>query len=346
MPEHKKRKQSWPNEDCDTSGGKGSNNRKAPRLQHGDAARHRPSERGNDPSEPQKDWRQIVCSALQVSSSIGDDDLRLVLGETLQQTSLDYGSSEGSNSPTDTHVSDDDRSYQVLHRVGCYHSSADLAHGRDLAPEALVYSDELYLQTNDDDSIGSHLVGRNRVSNIRRFIERNTEMSFVVIRDYQCCDWQRIANPGNRLRPTSESIIFTSTDVCDTLNMFRDTIPSWCRIFGMIEPNTEYVGLFSLLHRHITTLNNYIVSNCDQEEWKHHWRFLEYIRQHKAAEYKEVSDSFNRREVGWQHLSYLLVGIPSSSVTASCRFRVPDTYSHVSFKGTRGHICAKQFSWS
>lgn len=346
MPEHKKRKQSQPNEGCDTSGGESSNSRKAPRLQHGDAARHRPSEPSNGPSEPQKDWRQVLCSALQVSSSIGDDDLKLMLGTTLQQTTFDYGSGEGSSSPTDTHVRDDDRFYQILHRVSCFHSSPHLVQRQDSAPRRLVYSDELYLQTNDDESIGSHLVGRNRVSDIQRFIERNTEMSFVVIRDYQCCDWQRIANPENRLRPTNESIIFTSADVCDTLNMFCDTITSGHRIFDTIEPNTEYAGLFSMLHRHITRLNNYLVSNCDQEEWKHHWRFLEYIRQHKTAEYKDVSDSFNRREVGWQHLSYLLVGIPKSSATASCRLHLPDTYSHASFKGTRGYTCAEQSSWS
>ena len=326
MPEHKKRKQSRPNEGCDTSGGEGSNNRKAPRLQHGDAARHRPSEPGSGSSEPQKDWRQVICSALQVSSSIGDDDLKFMLGTTLEQSTFDYGSSEGSSSPTDTHVSADDRFYQILHRVSCSQSSPHLVHRPDSAPRLLVYSDELYLQTNDDELIGSHLVGRNRVSDIQRFIERNTEMSFVVIRDYQCCDRQKIANPENRLRPTNESIIFMSADVCDTLNMFRDTITNGHKIFITMKPKTEYVGLLAMLYRHITALGNYIKSNCDQEERKHHARFLEYIRQHKTAEYKDVFDSFNRREVGWQHLSYLLVGIPNSSATASSQMHLPDTY--------------------
>jgi hypothetical protein len=345
MPEHKKRKQSRPNEGGDTSGGESSSSRKAPRLQYGDDARHHLSEPSYGPSDPKKDWRQLICSALQVSSSIGDDDLKLMLGTTLQQAKFDYGSGSGSGSPTDTRVSDDDRFYQILHRVSCCDSSPHLFQRPDSDPELLVYSDELYLQTNDDESIGSHLVGRNRVSDIQRFIERNPDMSFVIIRDYQCCDWQRIINPENRLRPTNESIIFTSADVCDTLNMFRDAT-SGHRIFDTIETNKEYVGLFSVLHRHITTIDNYIVSNYDQEEWKHHWRFLEYIRQHKTAEYKDVSDSFNRREVGWQHLSYLLVGIPNPSATASCRFHLSDTYSHSSFEGSWGYTCAEQHSWS
>lgn len=226
-------------------------------------------------------------------TTVKDEDL-----ESALDAALDENTSRES-SPSPIPFQDVDPYYQILHRVRC----------RAVSDALLVYSDEPFMHTNDDVNIGSHLSGRNRVSDINRYLDRNHGLSFVTIREYICCDVNNVSNPDGPLQPAHESIIFKSRELCAILNGFKDIVPNGHEIFGNFVHTEEYFGLYYRLFHHNDRLAQLPEIIQDRVSSKHLACFMEYLQHHKAAEFKKVDDMLEQGMITSSYFQYLLVSV-------------------------------------
>ncbi|KAH7125899.1 hypothetical protein EDB81DRAFT_810137 [Dactylonectria macrodidyma] len=241
----------------------------------------------------QKDWRQILCEALNVSPSIMDGDLEFELDAAIDST-LSSASSVQSFVPP---LRNPDPFYKILYRIRC-HAARDFS---------TVYSDEPFLSMNDDVMIGSHLTGRSQISDLNRYIERNPGMSFVAIHEYMCCNEIQIINPDDRLIQSNETIKFSSLDLCSALNRLRDIIPNGSEIFAKFEDGVERTRLFCLLYHHTRELFQLSETVTGEAMKKHLMCFIGYLQQHKMPEFQKVDELFGKREVTRRFFQYLFI---------------------------------------
>lgn len=300
MAENRKRKHSHSSKG-NTRLSDGRRSHKIRQLGHGNTANNQSSGLREDSSESMRDWRQILCDTLRVPSDVKDDKLESILGATIEEATRDGVTLNSCASPAASSLSSSEEYpfYQVLHRVECSLS----------IPSSAVFNEEPFLLTNDDANIHSHLVGRDRISDVNKYIERNPGISFVTIRDYLCCKSFKNVNPIDQLHPVGESVIIVSPELCNALNRFRDTIPNGHMVFDEFRPGTERTRLFFLLYHHIEKLADAFIT-ADEKAHKHQKIFLDYIQQHKAIEYENVAKCLDKGVISAEHFQYLLVSDP------------------------------------
>jgi hypothetical protein len=243
-----------------------------------------------DDTRSRRDWRQIVCKALNISTNVNDDYLESALDAAIEEELPDEITAVSAPFRVDPY-------YEILHRVHC----------ESFSSTPRVYSDKPYLLTSDITRATSHLRGHNQVSDIDRFIERSHGLSFVIVREYRCCSTNGVGNPANPLWPASDSVIFKSSELCSALNQLRDMVPNGHRIFHRFEQGAGLSGLFELLFHHRNQLDQLRGHVQDEMTNKHLTCFLSYLQQHKMTEFKEVDDMLEKGLVSWSFFKYLLV---------------------------------------
>ncbi|KAF4889765.1 putative 26S proteasome regulatory subunit-like protein [Colletotrichum fructicola] len=141
-----------------------------------------------------RNWRQIFCDTLNISSHIPDDDLEYLLEDRL----LPFTPAQNVSSPQPA-----EPSYRFLHRTACQNS----LHRR-------LWVDEPFLAGIDG---SRHLSGKDEVSDYLEQIHKH-KLTFLIIKEYNCCGNAAAFDKEDRLVPYGETLILNSAQLCKALN--------------------------------------------------------------------------------------------------------------------------------
>ncbi|CAM1509514.1 Fc.00g032530.m01.CDS01 [Cosmosporella sp. VM-42] len=249
---------------------------------------------GPEDVQSQKDWRQIVCDALRVPHNSPDDVLKTRLKNAVNP--IDSTEFPPPDSPAP--IPPPEPFYKIVHRVHCGVGGLGITKS--------VYMDKPVLHTSDDIAIPSHILGNDKVLDLNRHVERNIGMSFLVIREYRCCDKNLIINPEDRLSSSCENLIFSSSELCSALGYLRSIVPNGSKHVEEFTPGKEHRGLYYWLIHHREELLR--TSETETGENRKQMKcFIDYLHQHKGSEFQEISLRFEKREVTRKMLRYLLI---------------------------------------
>ncbi|KAI1324721.1 hypothetical protein F5Y16DRAFT_411850 [Xylariaceae sp. FL0255] len=118
------------------------------------------------------DWREEICRFLSHPSELTDEEIL----DKLEAVSSELADLRRLTSERSTEPKPPD--YQVINRVRCHHSN-----------DFTLYLDAPWLVQDASNKI--HLRGSNKIHNFELHLERNKEMTFLVFREFKCCDSYR-----------------------------------------------------------------------------------------------------------------------------------------------------------
>lgn len=239
------------------------------------------------------DWREHVLRAAGLEGSIPDHLLLEKLYEHFRIRSPNPAMKP-------------DIQFQVLHRVECADEEA-----------RTTFLDKPWMTS--DASKGSHLRGSRKISNLELHIERQTALSFLVYRDYVCCEEEyssdttsdhseHEANISQETSPdpSEESVYIVSETFRGALQELVADHPlrreHWPDFRRPLEFRAPYLWLYhdrSYIAEKTKTLST--------EYQKHIQLLLKYVDESFGDKYAAVENLFSRGLVSNTYLEYLFV---------------------------------------
>lgn len=236
--------------------------------------------------------------------------------------------------------------YQVIHRVHC-----------EVTKERVMYLEEPW--TVHAGRYRFHLRGSQQVSNMELYLERNKDVTFLVLRDYVCCAEKSYSHHATRSRlgkdvdsrPASmlveEHIDIVSNDLESRLANLADVVfqgiphPKFGRVEedeeeagndyddeyesgdynGKENPDIYYPYLWFYHRRpNISTT----IERLEEIDQGHLNLFCGYIQHRMSEEWNAVDKLLSKREITAEFLRYIYVSLirkPLALVSNCCRSR-------------------------
>ncbi|KAK8174701.1 hypothetical protein BC567DRAFT_95716 [Phyllosticta citribraziliensis] len=225
------------------------------------------------------DWRTQICSTLGIDQRTSDADILVALQQDRQM--------RPNRSPLGPQ-------FKILHEVNCKNDKS-----------RLVYEDLPYVA--NPESRKNHLRGRKMMSNYDLFVERHPGLSFIVYRQFDCCQ------KGVEKKPCREAEPIQSTD---SISLISKTLISVLRKAAKASKRGELYPEFNHRKRieapylwffHDSKhLLQYFISDGGAKYRSHlHCFFQEYIYKHMVKEYGEVSSMLSNGMISEKYISYL-----------------------------------------
>ncbi|KAF0330094.1 AAA family ATPase [Colletotrichum asianum] len=233
-----------------------------------------------------RNWRQIVCDTLNISSQITDDDLEHLLEDrTLPTTPAPNVFSPQPAEP----------SYKTLHRIACKASRV-----RRDGPSLWV--DEPFLVEIDDTKKDAHLSGKDGVSGHLDYMDKH-EATFLIIKEYSCCGNAPALDMQDRSAPYSETLVLNSEQLCKALNHIQNRVIDGINSVSAFETRVEKRGLEPWLYCFQEDVVELAKSNNDKEVEC----FIAFVNTHKVEELNCIRETLSKGKVTKRLLPYLFV---------------------------------------
>jgi hypothetical protein len=245
------------------------------------------------------DWRKQLCQFFDINPDSTDDTLLEALEDASEKLKEAARLTEIESESLDGFPR-----YQVIHRVKC----AVDQQVRLFANEPSIVSS---LQQR------SHLRSDQHIYNFDLYLERNKSISFIVYKDYRCCDshlQQRLVDKSEAPDPStlliSEGVSIISPDLSAALTALSgealEGIPHPAFLEIREEFNSPYLWWFC--RRESITSARKLLDKTHQD---HISVFEQYLNDHFGATWTEVDYLLSKGEISGQYLDYLYVGPPS-----------------------------------
>lgn len=275
------------------------------------------------------DWRYEICRFLQLDPNASDkevfDELQMASAKMKEAERVKYQSAIHQGLPR----------YQVIHRVLC-----------EGTQERVMYLEEPW--TVHVGRYRSHLRGGQQVSNVELYLERNKDVSFLVLRDYECCAEKSHSHTTTRTRlgkdtdarPVSmlveEHIDIVSDDLQSRLASLSDVVfqgiphPNFGRVeededidndyndeyessdcSGRDNPDIYYPYLW-FYHRRSKISET--IERLEEIDQGHLNLFCEYIQNRMSDEWTAVDKLISKGEITAEYLRYIYVSVMKSLI--------------------------------
>ncbi|KAH8663645.1 hypothetical protein BGZ60DRAFT_411777 [Tricladium varicosporioides] len=246
------------------------------------------------------DWRRQLCQFLEMGPESTDDALLEALEDASEKLKKLKRLKETAQlaMKADINLLNEAPIYQVLHRVRCA-----------LDRQVQVYLEQPFIVKTFRQ--GSHLSSINPIHNLNHHLEANKSISFIVYRDYRCCDSQYQQPLDNKSEPPNistlmiaEAISIVSSDLCSALATLASEA-----LVGMPDPDILEVGKeFSsppLWWFHNRESINCAKTHLDQAHQDLVLLFEEYLQEAHGATWTTVDYLLSKGKINGQYIEYL-----------------------------------------
>ena len=151
-----------------------------------------------------------------------------------------------------------------------------------------------------------HLGGKDKVSNMELFIERHRGLSFIIIKEYNCCVFG-----SNQLEfeeqpvPSLEMLQIVHEDLCEVLNIVKESSTRG-KLFPEFKLNGQtmnpHIWFFHEKASFISTLEG-----INQVHGEHLALFMEYMILDKGNEFTILEKQLSEKVISREYLEYLFV---------------------------------------
>ncbi|KAK2594863.1 hypothetical protein QQS21_007413 [Conoideocrella luteorostrata] len=244
------------------------------------------------------DWRHEICTCLNESPSASDGDILNKLYdafEELKEARLQELTESRSGPPR----------FQEIHRIVCADSS-DGSSG--------LYEDTPWIV--EAGPYLNHLRGSNAITNLEVFLERNKDISFIVYKDYECCERRHPSSARGRNESASgdvssllkrESVAIISPDLRDSFDKLASlafkSIP-----YPKFEVDDEDSILFPYMWWfHSREKISDAKPQLDDDTRRHIDVFDRYIQDVLTSDWQKVDEMTARGKITAEYINYIYV---------------------------------------
>jgi hypothetical protein len=248
----------------------------------------------NSSMPTQVDWRKVLCKFLGSPSSTNDE----VIIEALQSYTRRLQAAEKSARAV---IVEEEPEYETIYRVRCVNEKHT----------------ELFLDppwTVNSGPFGAHLRGSNAIENLELHLERHKQLSFIVYKDYCCCEKEPslernwiTSSEGNLATNllVGESVCIISEAFSCALEeikeMTTDQIP-----YPIFDVNSELKSPYLWWYHQRKPIIK-AASDLDPELLMHLGLFQKYINSGIGKRYEEIDRLLSRGQIQPEYMEYLYV---------------------------------------
>lgn len=245
------------------------------------------------------DWRRQLCQSLDVHPESADDTLLDALEDASQKLR-----EAATRTQTESESLDDFPRYQVIHRVKC---------ASDEQVRLFVKAPFIVKSPRQR----SHLRSDEQIYNFNFYLERNKTISFVVYKDYRCCEshfQQRLADQSETSDPAtlliSEGVSIVSPDCCAAFTALAEEALAGIPHPGFLEVKEEFNSpyLWWFCRRQNITRARELLNKSHQD---HISVFDQYLNDYFGVAWTEVDSLLSKGQMKGQYIDYLYVSLLS-----------------------------------
>jgi hypothetical protein len=245
------------------------------------------------------DWRAQICQFLNLGSESTDKTILKGL-----EGAADKLEEVERLRAVETEQHDPVPKYQIIHRVNCA-----------IETSVYLYPEEPFASSNGQQ--GAHLRGTTEpIYNFDLYLERDKAISFIIYKDYRCCDISRSGRRHNDIswdvEPstllTGESISIVSPILCGAMKALTDDA-----VGGITHPDFERLGVeFSSPYLWWFFRRNEIFHsverlNLNESALEHVYVFQQYLQDHLFGTWSVVDSLLDEGKINAQYIGYLFV---------------------------------------
>ncbi|KAI0436594.1 hypothetical protein F4803DRAFT_572222 [Xylaria telfairii] len=240
-------------------------------------------------------WRNAICDALDLDTTIADDELH----DALISRVRDY---EGdSHSDEELEVSETEPYYKHLYRIHCAREVFGAAQDN-------AYEDPPITKSTDGKDI--HLSANKLITDLDLYVQRNIGISFIVVHEFICCKSSRgNRNPeSNPMDPTKElgESLFVASEYLYRALLKLNTKESQSTSMPVFETGKQSLHWDFWAFHNLPILQT-LPSLCDGTEKKHASVFSEYFCTTKLPHFKSIEKLASTGYFTRQSLGYLFI---------------------------------------
>ncbi|KAI1125434.1 hypothetical protein F5Y10DRAFT_247183 [Nemania abortiva] len=227
-------------------------------------------------------WRQTICDTFGLTSAAADEELLEALGSHCNDISIDIAPEPVEVEPF----------YTDLYRIRCGHSGT------------ITSEDPPTRRSRDGKDI--HLSANDLVTNFDLYVSRNPGISFVVIREFICCEKGLQYNPQYSTKESDEYLYLASEDLCRALLRLDSTPGTASCPIPTCQARQESKNWDAWAFRNLPVLR-LLPNFCDDVEKKHAMAFSEYFCNSKKADFESIERLISSGYYTRQSLRYLFI---------------------------------------
>lgn len=284
------------------------------------------------------DWRHEICDFLQLDPTASDKEVF----DELQMASAKL--KEAERVKNQSAIQQGPLRCQVIHRVTCANNG-----------ERVMYLEEPW--TVHVGPYRSHLRGGQQVGNMELYLERNKDVSFLVLRDYVCCAEKSHPSTRSRFGNDTDSLL-VGEQIEIVSEKLRSKLASLSNVvfqgiphpkFGRVEDDEDDMGdeyenesessdnsdstnsgiyypYLWFYHRRRKIVE--AIKHLEEIHQEHLKVFCEYIHNRMAGEWDDVDNLILNGEITAEYIKYIYVSLLNRLFAiAADRYRSQETLS-------------------